>query len=252
MAEEQNKVPRWIPLYVSLVIIMIVFFIMLVAYSTLDKKREKTAIGSVRETFGISGGMGLWLGLFPTDEGSSPTDDPRKEAQPVKSNSMVKKLHAFGRFCESHKGIRVRYDSKGMRIDAAKSVVFDLGSAKLTAGSEEFLRLVADLVIEGQGHAFVEGHCDKADIEVSEYGSGWELTIKRAIAVTRFFINSGVEPDRLASYGYSEFNPLSQGENKKDDFNRSVTILIDMGKTGSSLGEFEDKNGEKEAASSSS
>jgi len=249
MAEEQSKeLPGWVPLFTSLIIIMCAFFIMIVAYSTNDGKRTKAAIGSLRDTFGVSGGLGLWLGLVPTDENSPPIDDPKNTAEPKKSNSMVKKLHAFGKFCESHKGIRVRYDSKGMRIDTAESVLFDLGSAKLRAGSEEFLTLVADLIIEGQSHAVVEGHCDKADVEASEYGSGWELTIKRAIAVTRFFVNAGVKPDRLASYGYGEFNPLSHGENEKDDFNRSVTILIDVGKVGRPLGELEDKNGEKEEA----
>jgi len=251
MAEEQSKeLPGWVPLFTSLVIILCAFFIMVVAYSSNDGKREKAAIGSVRAAFGIKSAFGIpgGPGLFQSDGSSPLIEDPRNTAEPVKTNSMAKKLHAFARFCDSHKGIRVRYDSKGMRIDAAESVLFDLGSAKLKAGSEEFLTLVAGLVLEGQSRAVVEGHCDKADMEASEYGSGWELTIKRAIAVTRFFINSGVKPDRLASYGYGEFNALSQGGNREDDFNRSVTILIDVGKVGSPLGEFEEADGEKEEA----
>ncbi|MBN2207927.1 MAG: OmpA family protein [Candidatus Coatesbacteria bacterium] len=250
-AEEKSKeLPGWVPLFTSLIIILCAFFIMVVAYSSNDGKREKAAIGSVRAAFGVKSAFGIpsGPGLFPSDDSSPLIEDPRNTTEPMKTNSMAKKLHTFARFCESHKGIRVRYDSQGMRIDAAESVLFDRGSAKLKAGSEEFLTLVADIVLEGQSRALVEGHCDKADMDVTEYGSGWELTIKRAIAVTRFFMNAGVKPDRLASYGYGEFHPLSQGGSRADDFNRNVTILIEDENVKSALGEFEGKNGEKQEA----
>ncbi len=247
MAEEESKeLPGWVPLFTCLMILLCAFFIMLVAYSSFDDKKTKVAIGSLRGTFGVSGG----LGLFPTDESSSPLQDPGNTSEPHGTESMVQKLRAFGRFCEAHKGIRVRYDSKGMRIDAAERVLFDLGSAKIRTDSEEFLGTVADLVVEAQSHALVEGHCDKADVEASDYASGWELSVERTIAVTRFFVSSGVEPGRLASYGYGEFNPLSWGENKKDGFNRRVTILIDIGDVENLLSEFEETDGEEEEANS--
>ena len=247
MAEEASKeLPGWVPLFTSLMILLCAFFIMLVAYSSFDDKRTKVAIGSLRGTFGVSGTSGL----FPTDESSSPIQPPRNASEPPKTDSMIEKHRAFKKFCEAHKGIRVQYDSNGMRIDAAERVLFDLGSAKIRTDSDEFLGMVADLVIEAQSHVLVEGHCDKADIEASDYSSGWELSIKRAVAVTRFFVSSGVEPGRLASYGYGEFNPLSKGENKKDGFNRRVTILIDVGNVENLLSEVGEINGEEEQASS--
>ena len=247
MAEEESKeLPGWVPLFTSLMILLCAFFIMLVAYSSFDDKRTKVAIGSLRGTFGVSGTSGM----LPTDESSSPIQAPRNTSESPKTDSMIEKLRAFTRFCEEHKGIRVRYDSNGMRIDAAERVLFDLGSAEIRTDSEEFLGTVADLVIEAQSHALVEGHCDKADIEASDYSSGWELSIKRAVAVTRFFESSGVEPGRLASFGYGEFNLLSKGENKKDGFNRRVTILIDIGDLGSLLSEVGETDGEQEQASS--
>jgi len=247
MAEEESKdIPGWVPLFTSLMILMCAFFILLVAYSSFDEKKTKAAIGSLRGTFGVSG----ILGLFPTDESSSPVQDPKNASEPAKTASMIQKLRAFRMFCESQKGIRVQYNSEGMRIDTAERVLFDLGSAKIRGESEEFLTMVAGLVVEGQGRALVEGHCDEADIQASDYDSGWELSINRAMAVTRFFMNAGVEAGRLASYGYGEFNPLSRGENKKDRFNRRVTILINIGNVASLLSEAEEIDGEKEEASS--
>jgi len=247
MAEEESKeLPGWVPLFTSLMILLCAFFILLVAYSSFDDERTKVAIGSLRGTFGVSGVSGL----FPTDDSASPIQAPRSSSEPLETDSMIEKLRTFKRFCEAHKGIRVQYDSNGMRIDAAERVLFDLGSAKIRFDSEEFLGMVAVLVIEAQSHALVEGHCDKADIEASDYGSGWELSIKRAMAVTRFLESSGVEPGKLASFGYGEFNPLSKGENKKDRFNRRVTILIDVGNVGNLLSEFEERDGKEEQRSS--
>ncbi len=247
MAEEEPEgIPGWVPLFTSLMILMCAFFILLVAYSSFDKGKTQAAIGSLRGTFGVSG----ILGLFPIDESSSPIQDPRDTSEPEKNASLIQKLRAFRRFCESQKGIRVRYNSEGLRIDTAERVLFDPGSAKIKGESEEFLTMVAELMIEAQSNAIVEGHCDEADMQATEFDSGWALSINRAMAVTSSLMSHGVEAGQMASYGYGQFNPLSSGENKKARFNRRVTILIDIGDVESLLNEVKETDGEKEEANS--
>ena len=243
MAEEESKeLPGWVPLFTSLMILMCAFFIMLVAYSSFDTKRSRKAIGSLQGTFGISGSVGL----FPTSSGSSSIRSPKDVSKTPRRSSMVQKVRAFTRFCQARKGVRVQYSSEGIRIDTAERVLFDIGSAKLNRASREFLTKVADLLEESQSRAIVEGHCDESDIEASQFASGWELSIERAMAVTRFLIDFGVEPGNLSTYGYGQFNPLTGQDGDKQKFNRRATMLIDMGDVQSLLNGSEKRDGGEE------
>ena len=105
-------------------------------------------------------------------------------------------------------------------------------------------------MIEAQSNAIVEGHCDEADMQATKFASGWGLSINRAMALTTSLIGYGVAAGQLASYGYGQFNPLSRGENKKADFNRRVTILINVEDMESFLNEAKEADGEEEEASS--
>ncbi|HUT03835.1 MAG TPA: OmpA family protein [bacterium] len=243
MAEEESQeLPGWVPLFTSLMILMCAFFILLVAYSSFDTKRSKKAIGSLQGTFGVSGS----LGLFPMSGGASSIRSPKDVSKTPRTRSRAQKVRAFTRFCQARKGVRVQYSSKGIRIDTAERVLFDLGSAKLNKGSREFLTKVADLLEESQSRAIVEGHCDESDIKASQFASGWELSIERALSVTRFLIDFGIDPGKLSSYGYGQFNPLTSEDGDKQKFNRRVTMLIDIGDVQGLLKDSEERDGEEE------
>jgi len=246
MAEEESKeLAGWVPLFTSLMILMCAFFIMLVAYSSFDTKRSKKAIGSLQGTFGASGS----LGLFPTSGGALSIRDSRVKSKTPRTKLRVEKVRAFTRFCEGRKGVRVQYSAKGIRIDTAERVLFDLGSAKLNKNSRDFLTQVADLLKESQSRAIIEGHCDKADIEASNFASGWALSIERALAVTRFMIKHGIDPRKLSSYGYGQYDPLTIHNGEKQKFNRRVTMLIDIGDVRDLLKDSGEQDGEKETGS---
>lgn len=243
-AEEhsEDQLPGWVPLFTSLMILLCAFFIMMVSYCSFDSERTRVAIGSLRGTFGVSGsGQGALLG----EDGSMLLEDPRKEDQENKKSAVRRKLQAVIKACEEKRGIRVRYDSKGLRIDAAERALFDLGSAEIKPESVPFLGEVADLIREAESKSVIEGHCDEADIKAMTYRSGWELSIKRALAITELFIEKDVQPRDLASYGYGEFNPLVVEEDGKPELNRRVTILLEIGGVEEMLNQNEEADGEE-------
>ena len=54
----------------------------------------------------------------------------------------------------------------------------------------------------------VEGHTDNIPISNDEFPSNWELSVARAIAVSKIMIENGIEPSRINVAGYGEFRPL--------------------------------------------
>src|SRR6202021_3531944 len=72
----------------------------------------------------------------------------------------------------------------------------------------------------------VDGHTDNTPITGNgPYKSNWELSAARAVAVVQYLISKGVEADRLAAAGLSEFQPVGQGH---DDVSRSRNRRIDL------------------------
>jgi chemotaxis protein MotB len=57
----------------------------------------------------------------------------------------------------------------------------------------------------------VDGHTDRVPIRNAQFPSNWELSTARALSVTRFLIEQGIPPDRLAAAGFGEFQPIDPG-----------------------------------------
>lgn len=60
----------------------------------------------------------------------------------------------------------------------------------------------------------VDGHTDKVPISTPHFPSNWELSTARAISVTKFLIEQGVPPYRLAATGFGEFQPLDDRDDE--------------------------------------
>lgn len=100
-------------------------------------------------------------------------------------------------------------------------VLFQRGSATLSAPGEELLREAAAVLIANREHydtIQVEGHTD--DVPVSgKYASNWELSAARAGSVVDFILSEsrrqhppGLEPWRFSANGAAEYHPYGVKE----------------------------------------
>ena len=73
----------------------------------------------------------------------------------------------------------------------------------------------------------IEGFTDDKPINTPIFPSNWELSSARAAAVVRLFARNGVEPSRLASIGYGEYQPISDNDTEVGRAkNRRVVIIV--------------------------
>jgi flagellar motor protein MotB len=95
-------------------------------------------------------------------------------------------------------------------LEMSSSAFFDSGSAKLSSGGKSILRGVA---VELQSDRYegyqivVEGHTDDAPIATQQFSSNWELSTARAAAVVHFFLDQGIQANKLRAAGYADTNP---------------------------------------------
>jgi chemotaxis protein MotB len=115
-------------------------------------------------------------------------------------------------------GVRI----EGDRFVFASEVLFDIGSATLSAAGEVEIAKVArilqtvaaEIPPELNWIIRVDGHTDNtAMLGSPKYSDNWELSQGRALSVVRFMIEGlGIAPDRLAANGFGEYQPVNPAD----------------------------------------
>lgn len=123
----------------------------------------------------------------------------------------------FGRLqdiLKNQKGVEI----VGDRFVFQSSILFPQGSADLTPQGEKeiaalahtFKQVSSQIPADIPWILRVDGHADKQPIHTA-FPSNWELSSARAITVVKVLIREGVDPHHLAATGFSDYQPLDQG-----------------------------------------
>ena len=123
----------------------------------------------------------------------------------------------------------------GDRFIFESELLFDSASADLQLSGKEKLSEIGltlkdttnDIPSDIDWIIMVEGHTDKKPIQTIRYPSNWELSSARANTVLKLLLDLGFPPNRLASAGYGEFYPISNGETEIDlQQNRRIELKL--------------------------
>jgi len=113
-------------------------------------------------------------------------------------------------------------------------ILFDLGSDAIRPEATPTIREFASAVKSGSANGLrilIVGHTDDQNIVRAEtaikHPTNWHLSTDRSDAVILELLKQGVEPTRIASMGYSEFQPLeaSQADTARQR-NRRVELFV--------------------------
>jgi len=115
-----------------------------------------------------------------------------------------------------------------MVIQLPNDVLFDSAKVDIKPAGKDALKQLASVLTTLEDRRFqVAGHTDNVPIQTARYPSNWELSTARALEVTRFLIENGVEPRRLSAAGYGEFDPVADNEAPESRAkNRRIEITL--------------------------
>ena len=139
------------------------------------------------------------------------------EALATKVQELAEARSAFFAALRESLGGRDDIRIEGDRFVFPAEIFFASGSGALDeSGKEQLLKLAASLQAVSEQILpsidwvlRIDGHTDNVPIQNPVYPSNWELSQARALAVTRFLIDSGgLAPGRLAPLGFGEYHPL--------------------------------------------
>ncbi len=136
-------------------------------------------------------------------------------------------LERFRSMIDSGK-LRVRVVRGRMVVELAENILFDSGKADLKREGQEALTQVAGVLASIPDRDFqITGHTDNIPIKSTRFPSNWELSTARAVEVTRFLGEKGVDQGRLSAAGYADTQPVAsntEAEGRKQ--NRRIEIVL--------------------------
>lgn len=228
--EEGGGTPAWMLTYGDLMSLLMCFFVLLFAFSSIDVIKFREAVVSLQGALGVlTGGPKLLNpGELPkTPEPSAQEQQAGKKVMAIRT--VAKKLENYIEAKGLQGKVSLTLEKRGLVIRFMDSVLFDLGRADLKVEARVILREVAGILYTVPNNIQIEGHtCDLPIRSNAAYPTNWELSTARATSVLRYLVEVvGMPPERLSAAGYGQYRPVvpnTSEENRRR--NRRVDVVV--------------------------
>lgn len=235
----------WLATYGDMMSILLIFFVLMFAISSVNKRKFEIAMNSISHALGSTV-------TFQQAPGNSQPNPPAKSLEEIKKNlEMAKNLPSqmevfrkevqterlalsnlrkqLMRFIEEN-NLQDKFtlidENEGLILVAQDMIMFDLGRAELRTQVLGDLQKIGAILTAIGNNIVVEGHTD--DLPISgRFASNWELSVARATNVIHFFISqSGLDPSRLAAAGYAYYKPRYSNKTADREKNRRIEVVV--------------------------
>lgn len=227
-----NELSKWVPMFLSLMLIILAFFIVLTAYSTPDDRKIREALHSIQGLYGFfpkGGGRHDTIeGHLYGEIGDSPVDQDKLGSVLV---NIFDNLDLLVRSIEdeTQDHLKIEETDEDITVIVNNSVFFTSGSSQLRDESIIFLDEIAKLIKVLNLPLTVEGHTDDLPLlSRARYRDNWELSTIRAVNVIRYLIeDAGILPHKLRAKGYAHYSPIASNETAEGrSKNRRVSFVF--------------------------
>ncbi|ACM19771.1 peptidoglycan-binding lipoprotein, OmpA family [Geotalea daltonii FRC-32] len=118
-----------------------------------------------------------------------------------------------------------------LTVNMVDAVLFDSGKAEIKPEGLIVLQKVIDILKNIKDKSIrIEGHTDNDQIGgalAKKYQTNWELSAARAINVTRYLQQQGIDPLNLSAIAYGEFKPVAANDSREGKAkNRRIEIIL--------------------------
>lgn len=206
---------RWLLTYADLITLLMAFFIVMYAMSSLDVGKYRALAQSLRGA--LVGNSFVELPLAGT-----------QGAEPGSLEAVGREVAgALAEMGLEGQGAVFRTE-RGVVISLYGAVLFDLGKADIRPEAMPVLDRVATALSRLPNYVSVEGSTDDLPINTALFPTNWELSVRRATTVVRYFVERhGLDPRRFLAVGYGEYQPMFPNDSEANRArNRRVDIVL--------------------------
>jgi chemotaxis protein MotB len=239
--EEHENHERWLVSYADFITLLFAFFVVMYAISSVNEGKYRVLSDSISSAFrnipgSTSGAMVQVNPSVPTPVSipfrkpqvtNLKTDVAREKNRQLLRNKAKEINEALAPLVQQGQ-VRITEGALGITVEINASVLFDSGEARLQIPAIRAISAVGQILATTDFPITVEGHTDNAPINTPLFPSNWELSGARAASVVRLFVDTGVDPRRLAATGYADQRPMADNATTEGrQRNRRVAINME-------------------------
>lgn len=225
--ESHDNHERWLLTYSDLITLLMIFFVIMYAMSSVDVVKYRQVADSLKVTMG--GGKSI--------VGSSETANILDDVKAVNdaANAEKDKLKEVKKSVDTYldknglkSSVTTSVEERGLVISLNDTLLFDTGKADVKPEAKKKLVEIGKILTKLNNYVRVEGHTDIVPISNYEFKSNWQLSAIRATNVTEILISdSGMAPQYLTAMGYGQYRPIADNDSEAGKAkNRRVDIIV--------------------------
>jgi chemotaxis protein MotB len=242
MKRREEKEPnheRWLLTYSDLITLLMIFFVVMYASSTVSTDKYKKLSQSLNAAFEGSGktiiGDNSPMGILESTDkiiDKVPEEDKLSEASKTleenKMEDIKKNVDKYLKQNGLSSSVSTKIDERGLQVSLNSTLLFDIGKAEVKTDSIKKLISIGKMLNTVDNYVRIEGHTDSIPISNYEFKSNWQLSAIRATNVTELLISqAGIHPKRISSVAYGENRPVADNTTEIGRAkNRTVDIII--------------------------
>jgi chemotaxis protein MotB len=246
----------WMVTFGDLLMLLLTFFVMLLAMSSMDTKSLKAIFSifqgasgplelgelkAIKSDRGLAGGSGAlemtalkMLRLMQDIKHDVGIPAGRTGAQ-VTNAKMLEGFFTSGDSSDEEQVLigleslmQFSEDERGVVISFQANVLFNPGEAEIRTTSYPTLDIVANILAATPNNILVMGHTDNIPVRNKRYSSNWELSMYRASNVQKYFVeHRGITPKRFGVGGYGDTRPQATNDTREGRAkNRRVEVIL--------------------------
>jgi len=193
--KEDDDSNSWLTTYSDVITLLLTLFVFMFVVAKVDSEKLDELQAAIK------------IGLLKKD--GSQILQKGELREPVFA-AMKKKLQKVFKTNNVSEDIALTLTDDGVKLELASSALYDLGSANIKKEMEPVLSEISVILLginKDNISIEVEGHTDNIPIKTIQFPSNWELSANRATNIVKFFIEKGVNPEKLRASGYADSRP---------------------------------------------
>ena len=222
----------WMVTFSDLVTLLLTFFVLLISMSSMDAKAIQQSFGMFSGATGplsFSGEGQLSELVSIIDKMETVPSSILVDQQAIKDVIFQFDDVDFQKLMQMvDKDIHFFKDERGLVIQLADYILFTEGGSQLRSEYLPILTKLADFLRMSHQSISVEGHTDSSALEGGTDLWAWELSLDRALAVTRYLTqDEGLMPERFRAGGFGPSRPVAPNDSAQNRAkNRRIEIIL--------------------------
>ena len=237
MFEDDEGGSSWVITFADMMTLLLVFFILLYTLADFEDEAYKELIESVQVIDGDGSSISVIdfatrrgrnpepLQVVEDMLGMNPASVPIQNAKPALMTEMESMIDNS----DMTDSVELTYNGDEINLQIDGRYLFESGQVELKDQARYIFYNLGQLFRDHADYRIaIRGHTDDQSIQTERFPSNWELSAVRATGVLRFFIEQGIDPQRMTATGYADYLPLvdnNSAENRAR--NRRVEFVLE-------------------------